>query len=83
MSVTPKELGVVNGTDRYGRRQGPPRKATVGANVTGTEKEGIDSALAQAGFRNEAEGVRVVLFAFRDTAAVRDAVATYQRQQAA
>lgn len=78
-----KDLRVGNGTKRFGKRQGPPRLATVGANVTHEEKDGIDLSLEQAGFPNEAEGVRGVLFAFRDDASVRDAVATYRRRQAA
>lgn len=55
----------------------------MGANVTPDEKNSVDAALAQAGFPNEAEGVRVVLFAFRDEAVVRDAVANYKRRMAA
>lgn len=77
-----KDLREGKASTRFGKRQGPPRLATIGANVTDSEKDGIDRALEQAGFPNEAEGVRGVLFAFRDSASVRDAVAIH-RQQAA
>lgn len=80
--MTPKDLEVSNATDRFGRRQGPPRLATLGANVTDEEKDGVEAALAQAGFPNAAEGVRAVLFAYRDEATVRDAVSKYQRRAA-
>lgn len=79
----PNDLQTGKGSIAFPKRQGPPRKSTLGANVTASEKLEVDDALAQAGFRNEAEGVRVVLFAFRDEAAVRDAVAKYRRRMAA
>ena len=60
-----------------GKRQGDPRTRTVGTSVSPTEAESIIQALRQGGFHHPSHAVRMVLFAYRDSVAVRDAVAEH------
>jgi hypothetical protein len=59
-----------------------PRNEVIGGSVTTEEKSRILQALAQAGFRNMSEGVREILFAFLDSAEVRDVVGKAIRRAA-
>lgn len=48
-------------TSPFRRRLAPPRAFTVGASVSGEEKEEIELALHRQGFRSASEGARSVL----------------------
>ncbi|KKM67458.1 hypothetical protein LCGC14_1470920 [marine sediment metagenome] len=63
-------------TSGFGRRQDDDRRVeTIGASVSTDEKEAILTALHQSGFANQSHGIRTVLLAFAQSAAVRDATA--------
>lgn len=61
----------------WGRRKGirRPRKKVVGGAMTLDEKESVLRAMIGGPFENPSDGVRKILFAYRDSTAVRDAVA--------
>ena len=78
--MTHNNIHQPHGNAGFGKRQGvPPRRKVVGGSVDETEKAEIQSALEQSGFRNESEGVRVVMLAFARSTRVRDAVSQHAR----
>lgn len=56
-----------------------PRKDVIAGSVNADEKARVLSALDQAGFRNQSEGVREVMLAFTGSAEIRDAVRRHLR----
>lgn len=65
------------------RGQGPRRRDVVGGAVSEQEREEIEGAFGQAGFRNLSEGVRTVCLAFSREARIRDLVAGFDIDRAA
>ena len=57
-----------------GRRKVHPRTTTLSTAVAPGERDSVYRALFQAGHANPSVGVRAVLFAYRDSEEVRQAV---------
>ena len=60
--------------DFRGRRKENPRGTTCGTAMTDAERTSVYQALRQGGHANPSVGIRAVLFAYRDSVEVRDAV---------
>lgn len=61
-----------------GRRQGGnPRCKTCGTSVTVEEMDSVLQALEQGGFHHPSDAIRKILFAYRDSVSVRDAIANH------
>jgi hypothetical protein len=65
----------------FARRQGEPRDSTVGGSVTAEERERVQKALDQGRFASASEGVRVVMLAYVEVAAIRDLVAEWRQNE--
>lgn len=61
--------------DFTAHRKDDPRTTTAGTSLSPGERDGVYRALQSGGFRYPGQGIRAVLFAYRDSAEVRDAVA--------
>lgn len=61
MSSSQNNLRDDKRTARFGRRQGPVRRKTVGASMTLSEQAETLEALESAGFTSASEGAREIL----------------------